>query len=312
MSGVQSKGITHPILKHCLFVAFIVRIKPNKLNCKTTLKSCGVFRLKRATSFLKSRSIKLEISFHLGSALHCPKAFYIRLLTYVKSLTCNQSPGNKMARIVKEPEERKNELIDIAEQLFIAHGYEQTAISDIVREASVSQGAFYYYFESKEDVLVAVIEKKIALMENDFLLIADRSDLDEAAKINSMINSFICISASAKAILGYIHQARNAALHKKLMKARPFARIAPIMARVIFLGCEKGRFNVLRPLETSYLLLMMVGSAYHMFYQNEAFRESNDIDRKNREFQESMRSAMEDLIGRTLGVNDYKFEIMEI
>jgi len=217
-----------------------------------------------------------------------------------------------MARIVKEPEERKNELIDIAEQLFIAHGYEQTAISDIVREASVSQGAFYYYFESKEDVLVAVIEKKIALMENDFLLIADRSDLDEAAKINSMINSFICISASAKAILGYIHQARNAALHKKLMKARPFARIAPIMARVIFLGCEKGRFDVIRPLETSYLLLMMVGSAYHMFYQNEAFRESNDIDRKNREFQESMRSAMEDLIGRTLGVNDYKFAIMEI
>jgi len=57
---------------------------------------------------------------------------------------------------------------------------------------------------------------------------------------------------------------------------------------------------------------MMIGYAYHMFYQNEAFRESNDIDRKNREFQESMRGAMEDLIGRALGVNDYKFVIMEI
>jgi AcrR family transcriptional regulator len=217
-----------------------------------------------------------------------------------------------MAMIVKEPEERKNELIDIAEQLFIAHGYEQTAISDIVREANVSQGAFYYYFESKEDVLVAVIEKKIALMENDFQLIAERSDLDEAAKLNSMINSFICISTSGKAIHGYIHQAKNAALQKKLMKARPFARIAPIMARVIFNGCEKGRFDVLRPLETSYLLLMMIGYAYHMFYQNEAFRESNDIDRKNGEFQESMRGAMEDLLGRALGVNDYKFVIMEV
>jgi hypothetical protein len=52
---------------------------------------------------------------------------------------------------------------------------------------------------------------------------------------------------------------------------------------------------------------MMIAYAYHMFYQNEAFRESNDIDQKNREFQESMRSAMEDLIGRALGVNDYKF-----
>ena len=212
-----------------------------------------------------------------------------------------------MTRIVKEPEERKNELIDTAEQLFIAHGYEQTAISDIVKVVNVSQGAFYYYFESKEDVLVAVIEKKIALMESDFLLIAEKTDLDEAAKLNSMINSFIRISTSGKTIHGYIHQAKNAALQKKLMKAKPFARIAPIMARVILAGCEKGRFNVLRPLETSYLLLMMIGYAYHMFYQNEAFRESNDADQKNEAFQESMRRAMEDLIGRALGVSDYKF-----
>jgi len=79
------------------------------------------------------------------------------------------------------------------------------------------------------------------------------------------------------------------------------------MARVIFSGCEKGRFDVLRPLETSYLLLMMIGYAYHMFHQNEAFGESNDIDRTDREFQESMRGALEDLIGRALGVIDYKF-----
>ena len=64
-----------------------------------------------------------------------------------------------MTRIVKEPEERRKELIDTAEQLFIAQGYEQTSISDIVREVNVSQGAFYYYFESKEDVLVAAMEK---------------------------------------------------------------------------------------------------------------------------------------------------------
>jgi AcrR family transcriptional regulator len=212
-----------------------------------------------------------------------------------------------MTRIVKEPEERKKELIDTAEQLFIAQGYEQTSISDIVKEVNVSQGAFYYYFESKEDVLVAVIEKKIALMENDFQGIADRSDLDEAAKLNSMINSFISISTSGKTIHGYIHQAKNAALHKKLMKVRPFSGIAPLMAGVISEGCKKGRFNVARPLETSYLLLMMIGYAYHMFHMNEVFRESNDKDQKNAEFQESMRIAMEDLIERALGVCDYKF-----
>ena len=92
-----------------------------------------------------------------------------------------------MSRIIKDPEERRKELIDTAERLFIAEGYDQTAISDIVKEVNVSQGAFYYYFDSKDDVLVAVVEKQIALMESDFHQIADRNDLDEVAKLNSMV-----------------------------------------------------------------------------------------------------------------------------
>jgi AcrR family transcriptional regulator len=37
-----------------------------------------------------------------------------------------------MGRIIKDPEERRKELIDTAERLFIAEGYDQTAIRDIV------------------------------------------------------------------------------------------------------------------------------------------------------------------------------------
>ena len=172
-----------------------------------------------------------------------------------------------MSRIVKEPEERRRELIDTAERLFIAQGYDQTSISDITKEVNVSQGAFYYYFDSKEDVLVAAMEKQIALMESDFNQIAKDRDLDETTKLNSMINRFLTISASGKKINSYIHQAKNATLHKKLMRVRPFARIAPIMAEVIAKGCRNDRFHVERPLETSYLLLVLIASANHMFYQ---------------------------------------------
>ena len=88
-----------------------------------------------------------------------------------------------MGRIIKDPEERRKELIDTAERLFVAEGYDQTAIRDIVREVNVSQGAFYYYFDSKDDILVAVVEKQLAQMENDFHQIADRNDIDEVAKL---------------------------------------------------------------------------------------------------------------------------------
>ncbi|MCX6679584.1 MAG: TetR/AcrR family transcriptional regulator [Methanothrix sp.] len=213
-----------------------------------------------------------------------------------------------MSRIVKEPEERRKELIDTAERLFIAQSYDQTSVSDITKEINVSQGAFYYYFDSKEDVLVAVMEKQIALMESDFIRIAHNSDLDPAAKLNSMINRFLSISASGKKIIGYIHQAKNATLHKKLMRVRPFARIAPIMADVIVQGCKNDRFHVERPMETSYLLLVLIASANHMFYQkNDDLADSKNADQADREFLENMRAAMEDLLGRMLGVSDYRF-----
>jgi AcrR family transcriptional regulator len=212
-----------------------------------------------------------------------------------------------MSRIVKEPEERRKELIDTAERLFIAQGFDQTSISDITKEVNVSQGAFYYYFDSKEDVLVAAMEKQIALMESDFIRIANNSDLDPAAKLNSMINRFLSVSASGKKIIGYIHQAKNATLHKKLMRMRPFSKIAPVMADVIVQGCKNDRFHVERPLETSYLLLVLIASANHMFYQkNDDLANSREDDRDS-EFLENMRAAMEDLLGRMLGVSDYRF-----
>ena len=212
-----------------------------------------------------------------------------------------------MSRIVKEPEERRKELIDTAERLFIAQGFDQTSISDITKEVNLSQGAFYYYFDSKEDVLVAAMEKQITLMESDFIRIANKSDLDPAAKLNSMINRFLSVSASGKKIIGYIHQAKNATLHKKLMRVRPFAKIAPVMADVIVQGCKNDRFHVERPLETSYLLLVLIASTNHMFYQkNDDLANSNEDDRDS-EFLENMRAAMEDLLGRMLGVSDYRF-----
>jgi AcrR family transcriptional regulator len=204
-----------------------------------------------------------------------------------------------MKRIAKDPEERRNELIDAAERLFMAVGYDQTAISDIVKEVNVSQGAFYYYFDSKEDILLAVAEKEIAIMESDLCQIAKRNDLDEVVLLNSMINRFISIMASGKKITGYIHEEKNAALHKKLMKIRPFARIAPVIAEVVSKGVDKGRFNVAYPLETSYLLLMLIASVLRII--------SITADRSGREYRENMRAALEDLLGRALGVSDYEF-----
>ena len=189
----------------------------------------------------------------------------------------------------------------------MAKGFEQTAISDIVHEINISQGTFDYYFDSKEDVLIAVLEKEVADMEKDLIQIADQNDLDEAIKLNTMINRFISITASGKKILSYIHQEKNSTLQKKLMNARPFHKIAPIMGKVILNGVEKGRFNTARPIETSYLLIILLASVLHIIFLPKTLGRSRESEKEGTIFRENMRLALEDLLGRTLGVSDYEF-----
>lgn len=216
--------------------------------------------------------------------------------------------GDEMRRITKDPEERRKELIDAAERLFISAGYDQTAISDIVREVNVSQGAFYYYFDSKEAVLMAVMEKEIAAMEADLIRIAQEAEMNEAVKLNSMINWFIRPNDPGKKILGYIHEIKSKEIHENHRRKRPFSEIAPVMAEVIALGVEKGRFSVDHPLETSYLLLMLLGPVLHVFYGPMTPGESKD-QTSDEGFRENMRSSLEDLLERTLGVSDYRFNL---
>ena len=66
-----------------------------------------------------------------------------------------------MARIVKEADERRNEILDAAETLITEKGYSKTTIIDILNQVGIAKGTFYYYFKSKEEVMDAIIERFI-------------------------------------------------------------------------------------------------------------------------------------------------------
>lgn len=55
-------------------------------------------------------------------------------------------------------QEREQQLIKIALELFATVGFENTKISDIVAKANVSQGTFYWYFKSKEAIALKMLE----------------------------------------------------------------------------------------------------------------------------------------------------------
>ena len=58
-------------------------------------------------------------------------------------------------------EKRKQELLNIAYRLMISKGYEETSIDEIIAEARIAKGTFYYHFKSKEEMLEALINMMI-------------------------------------------------------------------------------------------------------------------------------------------------------
>jgi AcrR family transcriptional regulator len=56
----------------------------------------------------------------------------------------------------KPPEERRSELMNAAQHLFLQHGVASTTIEQITSTADVAKGTFYLYFSSKDDVLAAL------------------------------------------------------------------------------------------------------------------------------------------------------------
>ena len=68
-----------------------------------------------------------------------------------------------MARTPKVVEDRREQIIDAAMRVFAQKGFTRATNKDIAREAGITPGLIYYYFESKEAVLKAIIEQRSPL-----------------------------------------------------------------------------------------------------------------------------------------------------
>jgi TetR/AcrR family transcriptional regulator len=73
----------------------------------------------------------------------------------------------------RERLQRRNEILEAAEELFDEKGFESTTIQEIARKTDLSKGTIYLYFKSKDELLLAVCVKGIA---------GFREELEAAAK----------------------------------------------------------------------------------------------------------------------------------
>ena len=62
----------------------------------------------------------------------------------------------------------KKRIYESAEALFSEHGFEAVNVDDIVKKAGVAKGSFYVHFESKDNLIVLIINDYVGRVDTDY------------------------------------------------------------------------------------------------------------------------------------------------
>lgn len=171
-------------------------------------------------------------------------------------------------RVVKEAEERKNEILDAAEELFVTKGYDGTSTGDILDKVGIARGTLYYHFKSKEDILDALIERISASMIREAKKEAGNKKLSVPDRIVSCILKLRPKSAIGSEVMELVNKPQNALMHQK-MQMIMLNGVIPVIGELVEEGISQGIFKTDYPL---YAAEMLIGYAVIVF--DDSFEQS--------------------------------------
>lgn len=172
-----------------------------------------------------------------------------------------------MARVSKDPVVRMNEFLDTAENLFYSKGYDETAVSDIVKEVGVAQGTFYIYFQSKEAVLEALVNRHLLKVFNKTEEIVT-SDRIPSNKFELLVYSiFNSLRKDDGWIFDFLYDKKHLHIVDKFIRQADVT-FAPLIKRVIEEGNQQGSFKASHTDEVLDFVNAVFACICHSLYQN--------------------------------------------
>ena len=156
---------------------------------------------------------------------------------------------------------RRGAFLDAAQVLIETKGYEEMSVQDVLDQLEASKGAFYHYFDSKEALLDAVVDRfaeegmaTVAPILNDPRLAALR-------KLEHFFKGIASFKAAQKdlvlAIIEVWLSDGNALLREKLRHLSGHL-LRPILTQVIQQGVDEGTVSVSSPDETARIIVYLM------------------------------------------------------
>lgn len=163
-----------------------------------------------------------------------------------------------MARIVKDPDVRRSEILDVAQRFFYQNGYQQTSIQDIITEIGIAKGTFYHYFRSKQDLLDVLIERMVEQTLQSLEPVVADEELSAVEKLERFFGDIAAWKGANKAffldLLRIWYKDENAILRHKVQTGS-VEKTLPLLVQIIEQGLAEGTFAADCPADLAEIVL---------------------------------------------------------
>ena len=162
---------------------------------------------------------------------------------------------------------RRDAFVAAALRLIQARGYDNLSIADVIREVGASRGAFFHYFDSKAELLAAVVDGMVEVAVRAAEPVAAEPDLDALAKLERVFSGIAQWKreqpefqpAAVAELMRTWYSDENATVVARL-RAATRTRLTPLLAAILRQGAVEGAFSIASPEGTaSVITSVMLG-----------------------------------------------------
>jgi AcrR family transcriptional regulator len=175
---------------------------------------------------------------------------------------------------------RREAFLDVAQQLIMTKGYEQMSVQDLLDSLEASRGAFYHYFDSKLELLEAVVDRFADTAMATITPILDDPELPALRKLERVFAGIARFKAEQKefilALMDVMNSDGNALFREKLRRLSA-DRLWPILSAVVRQGVDEGFFKTETPDETARVIMLMMQSYQDLAAQQFVARQDGSI-----------------------------------
>ncbi len=192
-----------------------------------------------------------------------------------------------------EYNEKQVQIIETAERLFSAKGFEGTSVRDIAQEAGINIAMISYYFGSKEKLIEAIFDYRISYTRLTMLGLLQDESLSPTIKIEKIIDSYINKMMSNQCFYRLMSQER-AILEVHNITELIYdskSKNMDMVKKIIHEGQRTGEFR--KNVDVSLLMATLIGTSNHFTVSQEFYRRYNNMkEMPEEEFQKHLKKKL--------------------